>query len=195
VHAPRLPLPNLARVSPGVSRVDVIRAQGGDEPSSVAVWFHELKPFGLRYRFWRMVDHELPDDHPARWVWWLAGSPETVPPETDEAHEWTWRHRRDLAANAYAYERYALDALEIRPDAVSETREAMLELNDDHDPYKGTALEDIPDLYFVALTRKVAALKRDGYTIDEMAVRRFGMSREKLHRRLAEAKQRGLNRQ
>ena len=45
--------------------------------------------------------------------------------------------------------------------------------------------EDLPDLYLLALEREVQARLSEGYTLDEMAVRRLNMSVETLHRRRA----------
>ena len=78
----------------------------------------------------------------------------------------------------------------MRVPEVVETREEMLVLSEDD--YKRMRAEDLPDLYPLALEREVQARLNEGYTLDEMAIRRLSMSVEALHRRRREAKRRGL---
>jgi hypothetical protein len=135
-----------------------------------------------------MVDHELEYAYPRKFVWRLVRPPEAIPPESEEPAEWTLRLARTVTDYAFAYLRYAESALDMRVPQLVEVREKMVALNEDD--YKRKRPEDLPDLCLFALERKVAALRKDGYTLSEMAVRRFGMSRGKFHRRLREARRR-----
>lgn len=189
-HPVSVPFPNLAQLSPEVSRVKVRHVYDGTEPSSVTFTPRELRPFELRYRFWRMVDEDLDDGDPRKRVWWLAGAPDTIEPDTPEPSEWTPRHARALADNAYAYRRYAESALDMRVSELVEAREEMLILSEDD--YKWIRPEDLPNLFLLALEHEVQARLDEGYTLDEIAVRRLNISVGTLHRRRREAKRRGL---
>ena len=180
----------LNRGSHGVSRVRLGRQADG---AFVVEWTPpDLRGWALRYRWWTMVDEELADGDPHKVVEWAAGPPEAISP--DPLVEWTWREERTLTENAYAFRRYAEQLRDGKLREAIEARSESLEL--DGSRYKRMRPDQLPDTYLVALARRVKELREDGWTVVEIGHRRKvdKLELRTLNRRLAEAKERGLNR-
>lgn len=188
----RVSLSELHRGTPGVPRVNI----GTDAENAFFVEWDppELSPFALRYRWWSMVDEELEDGDPLKHVEWAVGPAEVIP--LDPPVKWTWHHERALIENAYAFRRYAehlhvgqvRGAIQTRTESLEESKEL------DGTKYQRMRPDQLPNVYLVALVRKVQELRSQGWDVFEMGVRRKvdGLSLRTLHRRLTEAKQRGI---
>lgn len=177
----------------GVPRVKIWR----DAENAFCVEWEppELAPFALRYRWWSMVDEELEDDDPLKYVEWPVGPPEAIPPP-DAPAKWAWHHERTLTENALAYRLYAeqLRGGQI-PGAIHKRMEMLAESQELEGAKYGRMRPDqLPNTYLVALVRQVEELRKAGWTVVEIGHRQMvdKLTLRTLNRRLAEARQRGL---
>lgn len=95
-----------------------------------------------------------------------------------------------MAANKYAYERYAQGLLDFRPSRAFEARAEMLTLTE-NDYTRGVRAENLSDFDLIAFVHTVERWAEAGYNLHQTALE-LGMSYETLARRRAEAKRRGL---
>ena len=181
-------LADLHRGTPGVPRVKV----GRDAENAFFVEWSppELQPFALRYRWWTMVDEELEDGDPLKYVEWAVGPPEVIAP--DPPVEWTRRNDRTLGENLDAFRRYAELLRDGEFHGAIQIRTESLEL--DGTKYQRTRPDQLPDTYLVGLARRVQELRDTGWTVVEIGDRRKvdDLSLRTLNRRLTEANHRGL---
>ena len=150
----------------------------------------ELRPFALRYRWWSMVDEDLEDGDPLKYVEWAVGPPEVIPP--DPPVEWTRRNERTLSENLDAFRRYAELLRDGELHGAIQIRTESLEL--DGTKYQRMRPDQLPDIYLVALDRRVQELRREGWTVVEIGDRRKvdDLRLRTLNRRLTEVKKRDL---
>ena len=208
----------LARLSPGLSRVEIRAVYDGTEPNSVSIWPEELDPFGLRFSFWDAVTKEvaaelekleqrfpstrlavnpsyllgmrrLYRENPHARRLVRAGAPTTIYPNTPDTVEWTAEYQRRLHAHMPAYELYAKEMLGGRAHRAFKARAEMIMILSDE--YARAALRELPDWYLRRLLAYRNAKEAEGYTREEIA-EPFPFEWRTFRRRCREAERRGL---